>query len=89
MKRPSYIPTSFHYVGGPDGGNWLKMEQKSQRDYIITTFTRDGPSRWLFRLEGSETLPEKLTERDLNGWDGVFMHIVDSRLRMKRIKRMK
>lgn len=88
MKRPSNIPTSYHYVGGPDGGNWVKMEQKSPSDYIITTFTRNGPSSWLFRLEGPDPLPEKVTERDLNGWDGVFMHVADSRLRMRRIRRI-
>ena len=88
MERPSYIPDSYHYVGGPDGGNWVKVEHKSQRDYVITTFTQAGPSSWLFRLEGSEPLPKNLTERDLSGWDGIFMHIAESRLRLRRIKRI-
>ena len=83
-------------MGGPDGGNWVILKQKSRRDYIITTFTRESPTRGLFRLEGEEPLPEKLTVEDLNGWDGIFMHtsIPDAQgggrrnVKLRRIRRL-
>lgn len=88
MERPAYIPSSYHYVGGPDGGIWVRMRQKSRREYIITSYTKEGPSSWLFRIENEEPLPATLTEQDLSFWDGIYVHSSSLRLKMKRISRV-
>ncbi len=90
--RPAGLPADAFWVGGPDGGVFMRLEPPTGD---ATTYSGaidyefDG-SVWYegrLRLEPADGAPFDVRERQqIAGWDGIQIHLTDGRALVADVK---
>ena len=80
-KRPDNIPAEAAWVGGDDGGVWMRItERKEPRSYRVKIFDQEG-ALWKEGLytweEDCKEINVNLKESDFNAFDGekILLHV--------------
>jgi hypothetical protein len=90
--RPAGVPADAFWVGGPDGGVFMRLEPTADngatyRGAVYNEFTGSVWYEGRFILEPAGSPPVNVRDRRiLSGWDGVAIHLTDGRALMADVK---
>lgn len=83
--RPAGLPADAFWVGGPDGGVFMRLEPPvgDATTYSGAIYNEFDGSVWyegLMSLEPADSAPLDVRDRQqISGWDGTRIHLTDGR----------